>query len=418
MYHVPRTEETWQAIRAAADKYGLTADMKWLLQQYDFAPAHLKPVIERALAANNFGEWDYGASLAANSYYDDSFTARLVAIATDAAASVDTRGDALNALAQNRTDAGVKAIKTLLNDPDSGPEFCLRLAMAISRGYDDQLKTPTGRHLRPEDFDAKDMKPLIDRLLSSGRAVDHSYGESFAKQFREDAAASKPASPATNPVFTNTNGAIPSSELIRTNEGVNTPVGNPSGLSLEIRCANTDLKVGDEIPIEFIISNHGTNDQKYDDRSEDQDGRLYACKLDRQDGFRGECSRPVFSAHVGQMGGALDLQRASAPWRIVQQNHPIESPGAHNGAWTLRDRRHCTLYLAYPLTPKESETVASSDPISITVLPRTKEEMGNYIQGSTNQILASLTLRSDRPAGSRDGERPALVMRLMLHLQS
>jgi len=63
----------------------------------------------------------------------------------------------------------VKTLKTLLNDPD--PDIWGPLAEAISSGYDSQIKTPAGRHLQPEDFDANDVRPFIERRLASARCL-------------------------------------------------------------------------------------------------------------------------------------------------------------------------------------------------------------------------------------------------------
>lgn len=52
------------------------------------------------------------------------------------------------------------------------------------------------------------------------------------------------------------------------------PEQNISVLSLEIRCATNVFKVGDEIPIRFIISNRGSVDCKYNDRNYDRGGRM------------------------------------------------------------------------------------------------------------------------------------------------
>jgi hypothetical protein len=45
-----------------------------------------------------------------------------------------------------------------------------------------------------------------------------------------------------------------------------TEIATPA-LSLAIRCTNAVLKAGDEISIEFRITNIGTNDYKYADRT-------------------------------------------------------------------------------------------------------------------------------------------------------
>jgi len=210
LYYVPRSEEIWKAITAAAASHPFVLNTEGLLQDYGFKSEDLKPVIERALAADNAGAWASGALLAGNAYYDDAFTARLIAIATDFYTPVNARGAALDALAQNRTDAGLKALRKLLNEADPG--IWSALAMAISRGCDNQLKTPTGRHLHADDFDAKEMRAFIERLLASNNSEDRMRGTSLAEIFTNGARIPVPGRPAANPGSANRDDSIPSSQ--------------------------------------------------------------------------------------------------------------------------------------------------------------------------------------------------------------
>ena len=53
-----------------------------IIERYDYKLGETKPIVGAALASKNPVEWQGGAWLAAQ-YYDDSFTARLIAIASD-----------------------------------------------------------------------------------------------------------------------------------------------------------------------------------------------------------------------------------------------------------------------------------------------------------------------------------------------
>src|SRR5262245_42267222 len=48
----------------------------------------------------------------------------------------------------------------------------------------------------------------------------------------------------------------------------------PPVLSLAIRCTNAVLKAGDEISIEFRVTNRGSNDYAFNDRDYDRSGRM------------------------------------------------------------------------------------------------------------------------------------------------
>ena len=80
-------------------------------------------------------------------YPNDRFNPRLIALATDAKSGV--REIAISALAMNRTDEGVKTLKSLMDDPDIQIRYTV--THAIDHAYHwrgDSL----GRPLKPEDF--------------------------------------------------------------------------------------------------------------------------------------------------------------------------------------------------------------------------------------------------------------------------
>ena len=183
LYYVPKSESVGEALVEAATRNGSIRNLDGLLRHYEFDKAKLRPLIERALAAKNddLGEWRSGAGLAGHVYYDEAFTARLMAIATNSNATASSRGAAIDALAYNRTDAGVKTLKALLNDPDQ--QIWTPLAIALLNGYQSEVKTPSGRHLKPSDFDSRDIRPLLERMLASNNQTDRIFGTSLASQF-------------------------------------------------------------------------------------------------------------------------------------------------------------------------------------------------------------------------------------------
>jgi hypothetical protein len=224
LYYVPHTEETQKAILEAVALHGLNENMVKLLyyEHYEknFDREEMKPIIERALAADNIGQWIYGANLAAYSFYDDTFAERLIAIAGGAKIQDNVRAAASLALALHPTDAGVKMLKTLLNDPD--PEIWAPLASAIWNGFSIRIKDPTGRHLQPGDINATDVRPLVERLLASSKSGNQRAGLDLADLFGDDLLTPKLVALATKPDFRLRDTAIKALAFNRTDDAVKT----------------------------------------------------------------------------------------------------------------------------------------------------------------------------------------------------
>jgi hypothetical protein len=220
--YVPHTEGSRKAIIEAATKDGLNGTgLEQVLLAHEFDNKEMKPVIERSLAADNPGEWQAGGWLALR-YFDAAFTPRLIAIAGDSNARGDTRSIAMRVLTFNRTDAGVKAIKALLKDP--APEMLRPLFETIANGYSGQGAAPTGSPLQAQDFNAEDMRPLIERLLATtNQALQLQLsGVILAKQFGSDALTAQLVALATNLSPYISGGAVHALALNRTDEGVKT----------------------------------------------------------------------------------------------------------------------------------------------------------------------------------------------------
>ncbi len=222
LYYVPHSESTSDAIVAAATRNGCIGNLDGLLRQYEFDKSKLKPLMARALAATNddLGEWHNGAVLAVNTYYDDSFLPALIAIACNSNANASSRGAAVSALACNRTEPGVSAIRSLLNDPD--PKLWTPLAIAIENGLNIQVPTPTGRHLLAADFTPAEVRPLLERMLVSTNLTDRIFGTSLAEKFGDDALTAKLVALATGREAATRSSAIYALALNRTDAGLKT----------------------------------------------------------------------------------------------------------------------------------------------------------------------------------------------------
>jgi len=218
-FYVPHTPETKQKLIEAAIEHGFgpNGTISYLLEDYGCTKEEMKPLIERALAPDNQQDWVAGAGLA-QQFSDDDFTARLIAIATTPRINAQTA--AIEALAYNRTDEGVKTLKSLLNDPHE--KIWTPLAFAIENAYNYRHDS-TGKPLRPDDFTAKDFKPLIERMLASGQQnADSIVGIRLIEQFGGDDFTTQLIAIATSPGNIARDTAIYALALNRTDEGVQT----------------------------------------------------------------------------------------------------------------------------------------------------------------------------------------------------
>jgi beta-lactamase regulating signal transducer with metallopeptidase domain/HEAT repeat protein/peroxiredoxin len=217
MNYAPHTEETRKAIFDAVARHGLNDNMNYFFWQYDLVNAskeEIKPLIQRALSSDNPGQWSAGARLA-GTFYDDSFTKPLIAIASGTNTYENSRVWAIGTLARNRSDGGVKALKALLRDPD--PAIWSSLASAITRDY--YNRAPTVGHVTADDFDANELTPFILKLLDSTKPEDRFNGECLADIFGGDALTPKLVALAT---ASQDDAAILALALNRTDEGVKT----------------------------------------------------------------------------------------------------------------------------------------------------------------------------------------------------
>ena len=175
-------------------------------------------------------------------------------------------------------------------------------------------------------------------------------------------------------------------------------------LSLTIRCTNAELRAGDEISIEFEITNKGTNDYEYANRTYDRSGRMDEYALVAKTASGQSVPDPRAPNKSGWMGGGLHSPRILHPGESATQVIPlnrwalIKEPGQYEVVGTYLSALYST-----------NSIVVSSTPISITVLPRSEAELDAYIGGLSNQLAV---LKPGKDFGHR-GEKDALVMKLM-----
>jgi hypothetical protein len=112
-------------------------------------------LIERLLASTNQAlQLQLSGVILAKQFGSDALTAQLVALATNLSPYIS--GGAVHALALNRTDEGVKTLKTLLHDPKVS-----KLAEEAIRNAYTSRGDARGRPLRADDFDMKFQQPEV-----------------------------------------------------------------------------------------------------------------------------------------------------------------------------------------------------------------------------------------------------------------
>jgi hypothetical protein len=146
-YYLPKDDRNTAALVKAATERGMADDMSTILQESGCPPQEIKKLIPISLSSDHPKAWAEGA-LAAQQYGDDSFMPRLIAIAMDK--DNDARYQAFYALALNRTDESVEALKQLLLDQQVQPFVAEAIRTAyLYRG------NSQGRKLLPDDFPAE-----------------------------------------------------------------------------------------------------------------------------------------------------------------------------------------------------------------------------------------------------------------------
>jgi len=121
--YLPREPKIKEAVFEAAKKRGLARCMQTVLEAFGCSEEEFKEIIEISLASDNLDILGQGVG-AAQEHPDDEHIPALIAIATDANRPKPNRPfyaierhRAIYAIAFNRTDEGVEALKGLLKDP-------------------------------------------------------------------------------------------------------------------------------------------------------------------------------------------------------------------------------------------------------------------------------------------------------------
>lgn len=173
------------------------------------------------------------------------------------------------------------------------------------------------------------------------------------------------------------------------------PSTNFQGLTLDIRCTNLVLKLGDEIPIEFVISNGGVANCEYDDTDYGPSDSVLEFQLTVKSADGKTVPNPYASFPAGN-GQWLGSVRILHPGEFISKTYPLNAvaaiklPGQYMVAGT---------YLG-----NDGRMHVKSAPINITVLPRTEVEMNTYISNLTNQLAGT--------NGTDSRKRDSMLMKL------
>ncbi|MBN2180578.1 MAG: hypothetical protein JW715_01595, partial [Sedimentisphaerales bacterium] len=148
-------------------------------------------------------------------------------------------------------------------------------------------------------------------------------------------------------------------------------------LSLIIRCDHSGLKVGDEIPIIFLIKNEGIVGYTYSDRNYDRSGRMPEYELSAVDEQGEKVPDPRAKWTGGMMGGL------GGEGRIASNNSFTKTIALNRWALLTKPGIYQVTGTYYP---EGSLSKIISSPIRIKVLPRTDEETGVYINKLSTQL--------------------------------
>jgi len=152
--YLPKDKKTDLLLLDAVKKQGLRYSLLGTLEVRGINKKEIKSLIEISLSPEHPDAWESGA-FAAQRYPDESFVPRLIAIATDPKTA--TRA-AIQALAHNRTDASVAALKKLLKEPDSvkiDRESIRKITEDAIRSAYKYPRKDKSKQLRKDDFDEK-----------------------------------------------------------------------------------------------------------------------------------------------------------------------------------------------------------------------------------------------------------------------
>jgi hypothetical protein len=153
VHYLPITTQSVARIVRDFESRGLSPNVVFVLVGIGASEARIVRVLDRSLQDDRRSSWPT-AAFGATLYGDDRLMPRLIAIAETIGEPARIR--AVQAIANNRTDKGVAALKRLLDDPD--PELhrhiveAIRAAYARPRAPESLYMRPRGRFLLDTDF--------------------------------------------------------------------------------------------------------------------------------------------------------------------------------------------------------------------------------------------------------------------------
>jgi hypothetical protein len=153
VHYLPITTQSVDRIVRDFETRGLPPDGVFVLLGVGASEAQIVRVIDRSLQGDRRSSWPT-AAFGATLYGDDRLMPQLIAIAETI--GEPARIHAVQAIANNRTDEGVAALKRLLDDAD--PELHLHIVEAIRAAYarprapESLFMRPRGRLLLDTDF--------------------------------------------------------------------------------------------------------------------------------------------------------------------------------------------------------------------------------------------------------------------------
>ena len=153
VHYLPITTQSVERIVRDFESRGLSPNAVFVLVGIGASEARIVRVIDRSLQDDRRSSWPT-AAFGATLYGDDRLMPRLIAIAETI--GEPARIQAVQAIANNRTDKGVAALKRLLDDPDPALHRhiveAIRAAYARPRAPESLYMRPRGRVLLDTDF--------------------------------------------------------------------------------------------------------------------------------------------------------------------------------------------------------------------------------------------------------------------------
>ena len=218
-YYVSDEEALKKALLEAGAENGLRGYGLVFLQQLGCTQKELKPLILKSLESDNPESWAIGVVFALQ-FPDDELTALLAKVAKTPIKDKNVHMTIISALAANRTEDSVKALKELLKNHD--PEIQKLTKQIIVANFNNLGYKTGGKPLKKEDF-----SEIIEQQdeIFSGEDV---YGKNKSDM----------------------------------------------PLTLSVSALQNEIKLGDPIPIEFNITYHGKTNYSYRDRNYDRSGRM------------------------------------------------------------------------------------------------------------------------------------------------